>query len=206
MSVTPANPAWNDTITITGGGFRPGHEVNVGLCSPMSIAVLAGHLTTCPGTTVTADASGNVTVAIPVHRRSLPRHLPALELLRGGRSRDRPRRPGTMDEPGLHPAHRDGDHQWQRHPRWSTTGVEHVSCPCTCAVRSAARSLIPNGSAFRASAPADGDYTIIGERARRRAVRSPDRRLSPSVATSRSPASMWPSTSAACRPGPSAAS
>ena len=65
MSVTPANPAWNDTITITGGGFRPGHEVNVGLCSPMSIAVLAGHLATCLGTTVTADASGNVTVAFP---------------------------------------------------------------------------------------------------------------------------------------------
>ena len=85
MSVTPANPAWNDVVTITGGGFRPGHEVNVGLCSPVSITILAGHLATCPGTPVTADPSGNVTLAIPYtaarFRDTCPARTPALRSL-----------------------------------------------------------------------------------------------------------------------------
>jgi hypothetical protein len=66
VTVSPAHPAWNDAVTISGGGFRPGYEVNIGFCgSDPQILINNGHLSSCDGTIVVADDSGNASLTLP---------------------------------------------------------------------------------------------------------------------------------------------
>jgi hypothetical protein len=66
LTYAPATPAWNDTISVSAGGFRPDHQVNIALCgADLVVNIHNGHLSTCDGTLVTADSSGNATLDIP---------------------------------------------------------------------------------------------------------------------------------------------